>query len=168
MSSLISELKKTQAACAKTDAAGRAAYDETSSVFDSCANWLAAEAVRDYALKTGELSRAIAFINVMYEFGNDPAAHLDFCNIGAAIALSQLLAAQGHEAEAQTLRHAVISWLEANTEKYAGPARELHNLDRFTHVEHKDLTIFADQACLKHELRRLRLATIEGHLHRLH
>ncbi len=104
-------------------AAGRAAYDETSSVFDSCANWLAAEAVRDYALKTGELSRAIAFINVMYEFGNDPVAHLDFCNIGPAIALSQLLAAQGHAAEAQALRHAVISWLEANTAKYAGPAR---------------------------------------------
>ena len=103
-------------------AAGRAAYDETSSVFDSCANWLAAEAVRDYALKTSELSRAIAFINLMYEFYKDPAAHLDFCNIGAAIALSQLLAAQGQEAESQTLRRAVISWLETNTAKYAGPA----------------------------------------------
>jgi tetratricopeptide (TPR) repeat protein len=103
-------------------AAGRAAYDETSSVFDSCANWLTAEAVRDYALKTGELSRAIAFINVMYEFDKDPAAHLDFCNIGAAIALSQLSAAQGHAPEAQALRRAVISWLEANTAKYAGPA----------------------------------------------
>jgi TolB-like protein/DNA-binding winged helix-turn-helix (wHTH) protein len=103
-------------------AAGRAAYDETSSVFDSCANWLTAEAVRDYALKTGELSRAIAFINVMYEFDKEPAAHLDFCNIGAAIALSQLSAAQGHAPEAQALRRAVISWLEANTAKYAGPA----------------------------------------------
>jgi TolB-like protein/DNA-binding winged helix-turn-helix (wHTH) protein len=103
-------------------AAGRAAYDETSSVFDSCANWLAAEAVRDYGLKTGELSRAIAFINVMYEFDKNPAVHLDFCNIGAAIALSQLLAAQGHEAESQTLRRAVISWLEKDTAKYAGPA----------------------------------------------
>ena len=104
-------------------AAGRAAYDETSSAFDSCANWLAAEAVRDYALKAGELSRAIEFIKVHYEFRNDPEAHLDFCNIGAAIALSQLSAAQGHAAEAQALRRAVISWLEANTGIYAGPAR---------------------------------------------
>ena len=104
-------------------AAGQAAYDETGSVFDSCANWLAAEAVRDYALKTGELSRAIAFVNENYGFSNDPAAHLDFCNIGAASALSQLWAAQGHLAEAQALRRAVIAWLEANGEKYAGPAR---------------------------------------------
>jgi tetratricopeptide (TPR) repeat protein len=103
-------------------AAGRAAYDETSSTFDYCDNWLAAEAVRDYALKTGELGRAIAFIKKHNNFRNDPAAHLDICNIGAAIALSQLLAAQGHATEAQALQHAVISWLEANTAKYAGPA----------------------------------------------
>jgi tetratricopeptide (TPR) repeat protein len=104
-------------------AAGRAAYDETASAFDSCANWLAAEAVRDYALKTGELSRAIVFIKKHNNFRNNPAAHLDLCTIGAAIALSQLLAVQGDAVEAQALRHAVISWLEANTEKYAGPAR---------------------------------------------
>jgi TolB-like protein/DNA-binding winged helix-turn-helix (wHTH) protein len=104
-------------------AAGRAAYDETGSAFDYCANWLAAEAVRDYALKTGELGQAIAFIKLKYKIGGALAAHLDFCNIGAAIALSQVLAAQGHAPEAQALRHAVISWLEANTAKYAGPAR---------------------------------------------
>jgi tetratricopeptide (TPR) repeat protein len=103
-------------------AAGRAAYDETASAFDYCDNWLAAEAVRDYALKTGELSRAIAFINLKYEFAGALAAQLDICNIGAAIALSQLLATQGHATEAQAVRHAVISWLEANTAKYAGPA----------------------------------------------
>jgi TolB-like protein/DNA-binding winged helix-turn-helix (wHTH) protein len=104
-------------------AAGRAAYEETGSAFDYCDNWLAAEAVRDYALKTGDLSRAIAFIKRNFEFKGAPAAHLEYCNIGPAIALSQLLATQGRTAEAQALRHAVISWLEANTEKYAGPAR---------------------------------------------
>ena len=104
-------------------AAGRVAYDETSSAFDYCDNWLAAEAVRDYALKTGELGRAIAYIKLKFESGGALATHLDYCVIGAAIALSQLLAAQSHADEAQALRHAVISWLEANTEKYAGPAR---------------------------------------------
>ena len=104
-------------------AAGQAVYDKTDSAFQYCEHWLAAEALRDYALKIGELSRAIAFINVTYEFGNDPAAHLDFCSMGAAVALSQLLAAQGHAAEAQTLRRASLSWLEANAEKIGGPER---------------------------------------------
>jgi len=104
-------------------AAGRAAYDDTASAFDYCGNWLSAEAVRDYALRTGELNPAIAFIKEKFQFGFDPAAHLNFCNIGAAIALSQLSSAQGHALEAVTLRRAVIAWLDANTEKYAGPAR---------------------------------------------
>ena len=81
------------------------------------------KAVRDYALKTGELSRAIAFIKAIYYFENDPAAHLDLCNIGAAIVLSQLLAAQGHASEAQALRRAAVSWLKANGAKYAAGAR---------------------------------------------
>ena len=45
--------------------AGLAAYDEAgwTSDDDYCQNWLAGDAIRDYALKTGELSRAIAFIH---------------------------------------------------------------------------------------------------------
>ena len=59
--------------------AGLAAYDEAgwTSDDDYCENWLAPEAIRDYALKTGELSRAIAFIKLKYYFGDAPAAHLD-------------------------------------------------------------------------------------------
>src|ERR1035441_8502979 len=53
------------------------------------------EVIRDYAMKTGELSRAIAFIKRNYNLGDAPAEHLDVCNYGAAVYLSQLLAASG-------------------------------------------------------------------------
>ena len=105
-------------------AAGRAAYDAGS--VDDCGMLLGNPAVRDYALKTGELSRAIAFIKTNNYFEGDPAAHLDVCNIEAAILLSQLLAAQGHAAEAQTLRRAAVSWIIANGTKYAGSTRRFH------------------------------------------
>jgi tetratricopeptide (TPR) repeat protein len=102
-------------------AAGRAAYE--AGRVDDCGMWLSNEAVRDYALKTAELSRAIAFLKANNYFEGDPAAHLDLCNCGAALLLSQLLAAQGHPSEAQALRRAAVSWYDANTPKYAGETR---------------------------------------------
>ena len=105
-------------------AAGRAAYDGGWFNAD-CGGWLSHEAVRDYALKTGDLTRAIEFIKANNYFEGDPAAHLDVCNNGAAILLSQLLAAQGHASEAQALRLAAVSWISANRVKYAGGTRSL-------------------------------------------
>lgn len=52
--------------------AARAAFDEAGWTYDTCQNWLAAEALRDYALKTGELSRAISFIGVKYGLSDTP------------------------------------------------------------------------------------------------
>ena len=101
-------------------AAGRAAYDTG---WDGCTGWLANQSVRDYALKTGELRKGIAFIEARNYFEGDPAAHLDECNCEAAILLSQLLAAQGHASEAQTLRRAAVSWIFRNGAKYAGAVR---------------------------------------------
>ena len=83
------------------------------------------QALRDYALKTSELGRAIAFIKVNYYMESDPAAQMDECSVHAAIVMSQLQAAQGHAAEAQALRRAAIAWLDANTEKYAGGLRRI-------------------------------------------
>jgi TolB-like protein/DNA-binding winged helix-turn-helix (wHTH) protein len=100
-------------------AAGVAAYEDSGWVtVDYCANWLAAEALRDYALKTGELGRAISFIESKYEFGDDPSAHIQICNSAAAIPLSQLLAAQGHASEAQALRSSAMAWSNAHFDKY--------------------------------------------------
>jgi TolB-like protein/DNA-binding winged helix-turn-helix (wHTH) protein len=105
-------------------AAARAAFEDVR-WDDACQNWLEAEALRDYALKTGELRPAIAFINANFYFENDPAAHLEVCNYNAAIVLSQLLAAQGHTSEAQQLRRATVSTIDANTAKYAGGLRRI-------------------------------------------
>ena len=104
-------------------AAERAAYESGSG--DDCDAGWANRAVRDYALKTGEVSRAIAFIKATPYYEGDLAAHLGVCNIETAIMLSQLLDAQGHASDAQALRRAAVSWLNANGAKYASGARGL-------------------------------------------
>jgi TolB-like protein/DNA-binding winged helix-turn-helix (wHTH) protein/Tfp pilus assembly protein PilF len=107
--------------------AGLSAYDEAGWTSDSdyCEIWQG-EALRDYALKTGELSRAIAFIKLKFYLGDAPAENLDVCNHGAAIYLSQLLAAAGQADQALALRRAAASWNDANEAKYLGGSRRLH------------------------------------------
>jgi TolB-like protein/DNA-binding winged helix-turn-helix (wHTH) protein/Tfp pilus assembly protein PilF len=106
--------------------AGLSAYDEAGWTSDSdyCEIWQG-EALRDYALKTGELSRAIAFIKLKFYLGDAPAEHLDVCNHGAAVYLSQLLAASGQPQQALALRRAASSWNDANEAKYLGGSRRL-------------------------------------------
>jgi TolB-like protein/DNA-binding winged helix-turn-helix (wHTH) protein len=100
--------------------AGLAAYDEASwtSDDDTCKNLLASAAIRDYALKTGELNRAIEFIKLKYYFGDAPAAHLEVCNFHAVANLAQLMAAAGQAEQSLALRRAGSSWLDANAAKY--------------------------------------------------
>jgi TolB-like protein/Tfp pilus assembly protein PilF len=104
--------------------AGLAAYDEAAWTRedDVCQNWLAGEAIRDYAMKTGELSRAIAFIKLKYYLGDAPAAHVDPCSFSASLYLSQLMAAAGQGEQALAFRRAASSWLDANEAKYFGGA----------------------------------------------
>jgi hypothetical protein len=99
--------------------AGLAAYDEEGWTRDDdqCEFWQS-EALRDYALKTGELNRAITFIKSKYYFTDSPAAHLSVCNKGAAVHLSQLLAAAGQAQQASALRSAASSWNDASETKY--------------------------------------------------
>jgi TolB-like protein/DNA-binding winged helix-turn-helix (wHTH) protein len=104
-------------------AAGRAAYESGSG--DDCDAGFANRAVRDYALKTGEVSRAVAFIKATPYYEGDLAAHVGVCTIEAAIMLSQLLDAQSHASDAQVLRRAAVSWLNANGAKYAAGSRGL-------------------------------------------
>ena len=106
--------------------AGLSAYDEEGWTRDDdhCELWQG-EALRDYALKTGELSRAIAFIKLKYYFGDAPAEHLEVCNYRAAVYLSQLLAAAGQAEQALALRRAASSWNDANEAKYLGGSRRL-------------------------------------------
>jgi hypothetical protein len=102
--------------------AGLSAYDAESwtSDHDFCEFWQP-KALRDYALKTGELSRAISFMKSKYYFGDAPAARLEVCNYRVAVDLSQLLAASGQAKQAAALRHAASSWGEASVFKSQGP-----------------------------------------------
>jgi TolB-like protein/DNA-binding winged helix-turn-helix (wHTH) protein/Tfp pilus assembly protein PilF len=109
--------------------AGLAAYDEAgwTSDVDYCQNWLAGEAIRDYALKTGELSQAIAFIKLKYFMGA-PEANLEPCDFRPAVYLSQLMAAAGQGEQALALRRAAASWLDANATKFFTGAGRLRAL----------------------------------------
>jgi hypothetical protein len=106
--------------------AGLSAYDEEGWTrdYDACEFWQR-EALRDYALKTGELNRAITFIKSKYYLADAPAAHLEVCNKGVAVYLSQLLAAAGQTEQAAALRRAASSWNDANEAKYLGDSRRI-------------------------------------------
>ncbi len=110
--------------------AGLAAYDESGWTKDDdlCQNWLASEAIRDYAMKTGDLSRAIAFIKLKYYLDDAPAVHLDPCSFRAAVYLSQLMGAAGQGVQALALRRAASLWLDANATKYFTGAGRLRAL----------------------------------------
>jgi hypothetical protein len=106
--------------------AGLSAYDEAgwTSGSDGCELWQG-EALRDYALRTGEFDRAIAFIKLKFYLGDAPAQHLEICNDVAAVYLSELLAASGRPQQAVALRRAAASWNDANEAKYLGGSRRL-------------------------------------------
>jgi TolB-like protein/Tfp pilus assembly protein PilF len=106
--------------------AGLSTYDEEGWTRDGdfCELWQS-QALRDYALKTGELSRAIAFIKLKFYLGDAPAEHLDVCNFRAAVYLSQLLAAAGQADQAIALRRAASSWNDANEAKYLGDSHRV-------------------------------------------
>ena len=95
---------------------------------DYCDQRLAAEAIRDYALQTGDTARAVAFLRQKYFFGMDPIKTLEVCNTHAAIYLSQLLAASGQSESALALREAAASWNDANQAKYLGSLRRVRAL----------------------------------------
>ena len=106
--------------------AGLSAYDEEGWTRGNeiCEFWQSA-ALRDYALKTGELSRAITFIKSKFYLGDAPAEHLELCNLRAAVYLSQLLAAAGQTDRALALRRAASSWNDANEAKYLGDSHRV-------------------------------------------
>jgi TolB-like protein/DNA-binding winged helix-turn-helix (wHTH) protein/Tfp pilus assembly protein PilF len=106
--------------------AGLSALDEGGWTRDTdvCELWQS-EALRDYALKTGELERASAFMRSKYYFADAPEAHLDVCTVRAAVGLSQLLAAAGQARQSLALRRAASSWNDDNEHRYLGGSRRL-------------------------------------------
>ena len=95
--------------------AGLAAMGESPwnihNVFD---DWQAGEALRDYAVKTGEWARSIGILEAKYDLSKNPQASLALENFRQAFYLSQLLAAEGQPVQALELRHAVAAWNDAH------------------------------------------------------
>jgi hypothetical protein len=81
-------------------------------------NWEVGEALRDYALKTGDLDRGIALIKSNFGLNGDAQDELSLINFRQAVYLSQLLAAMGNTQQALDLRRAAASWISANESTY--------------------------------------------------
>ncbi len=77
-------------------------------------DWQAGEALRDYAIKTGEWERPIEVIEAKYKLSKNPQASLVLDNFRQAFYLSQLLSAKGLSGQALELRHAVMAWNDAH------------------------------------------------------
>ena len=80
-------------------------------VFD---DWQTGEALRDYAIRTGELARPIGIIASKFNLSTNPQASLALENFRQAFYLSQLQAAEGQRKQAVELRHAVAGWNDAH------------------------------------------------------
>ena len=87
---------------------------------DDCQNWLEGAAIRDYALKTGDVARAISFMKKTFYLESGPTPHMDVCAYHVASSLPVLLEAEGHKAEAQRWRDAFKQDIDTVARSYGG------------------------------------------------
>jgi TolB-like protein/DNA-binding winged helix-turn-helix (wHTH) protein len=83
-------------------------------------NWGAAQALRDFAINTGDVEPASRFMAAEFRLSARPPFGLGLHNFQQAVFLSQLLAAAGDYPHAIELRHAAEKWNDTNQTKY-GP-----------------------------------------------
>ena len=103
--------------------AGEAAYSPAGREYNLAESWGAPEAVRDYALRTGDIRRAIEFLEKRYALaGADP--ELDIVNFRPAAYLAQLLRASGDPSRAQRLLDRLPAAIDATLPGY-GPVLAL-------------------------------------------
>lgn len=97
--------------------AGDVAFSPAGREYGIAESWGAAEAVRDYALRTGDLRRGIAFFEQRYGLeGADP--RLDITNFRAAAYLAQLLQASGDDPRAKRLLGRLPTAIDATIPRY--------------------------------------------------
>jgi TolB-like protein/DNA-binding winged helix-turn-helix (wHTH) protein len=82
--------------------------------YNSHENWQVGEALRDYALKTGDWARPIEILEAKFNLSKDPQVSLALDNFRQAFYLSQLLAVRGQAVQALELRRAVAVWNDAH------------------------------------------------------
>ncbi len=98
--------------------AGEAAYSKAGREYNRYESWGVPEAVRDYALKDGDTSRAVRFLEDRYGLQADGS--LDISNFRAAVCLAQLLLASGQSERAQQLLAELPAAIDASIPLY-GP-----------------------------------------------
>jgi TolB-like protein/DNA-binding winged helix-turn-helix (wHTH) protein len=98
--------------------AGLAAFGAAGWSYNAYENWEAGEALRDYALHSGEIDRCMDYLAHKFALESDPAGKLSLQNFRQALYLSQLMAARGRQDEALRLRRAVAAWNDANQPKF--------------------------------------------------
>jgi TolB-like protein/DNA-binding winged helix-turn-helix (wHTH) protein/Tfp pilus assembly protein PilF len=91
-------------------AAGEAVYDVPERLRSAYHTRLAAEAVRDLALKTGDFARAIRFIE-SGGLGIGAPYELNRLSVSAAVPFAHLLRANGQRAESEKLLDAALAWV---------------------------------------------------------
>jgi DNA-binding winged helix-turn-helix (wHTH) protein len=91
-------------------AAGEAAYNVPEQLRGAYNDWLAAEAVRDLALHTGEFPRAIGFIE-SGGLGIAAPRKLNAPTVFSAVPLAHVLLANGQRDESDKLLHDTLAWV---------------------------------------------------------
>ena len=91
-------------------AAGEAVYDVPDRLRSAYNDWLAAEAVRDLALQTGDFSRAIRFIE-SGGLGLAEPRKLNPVTIYVQVPLAHLLMANGQRIESERVLDAALAWV---------------------------------------------------------
>lgn len=104
-------------------AAGQAALAAGSFVFGRAERWGVPGALRDHALRTGELDEAIELLSRRYGLPLDAPWKLDPANFREGQLLAHLLLAKGRRHEGLRRLDAVIAWIDANT--FMGPIYNL-------------------------------------------
>jgi hypothetical protein len=82
-------------------------------------SWGAPEALRDYALRTGEIDRAALLMEREYALQPGPGLEIGLANFREAPMLAELLDAQSRKSEAAQLRSAAAEWNDANEAKWS-------------------------------------------------
>jgi TolB-like protein/DNA-binding winged helix-turn-helix (wHTH) protein len=95
-------------------AAGSAALAARRFPFNVYQSWGWAEAVRDYALRTGEYQRAAEAIAARYGFDLENPRTSGPPQVNSAPALAQILAAKGERAKATRLLAQTVQWIDTH------------------------------------------------------
>ena len=98
--------------------AGTEAYLPPAWSFGLFESWGAPEALHDFALRSGDIDRAVKFLQHEYSLQPGPSLHIGLDNFREAAMLADLLDVQSRHTEANRLRAVAAAWNDANEANY--------------------------------------------------